>query len=223
MFSYSLDGKIATITMDDGKANAVSSKFLEGMNAQLDQAEADKAKAVILKGRDGMFSAGFDLKELAIGPKEQLALVLGGFRLLLRMFTFSRPLVAACNGHGIGMGAFLLMSCDTRISGSGSYKFSLPETAIGMELNPLLVAVAKNRICNRFWTRTAIQSENLTPELAVEAGIIDQIVAPDAVDATAQEIAEKLAALPSVYGANKRHVRANAIADMEAFLASVKE
>lgn len=221
MFDYQLDGTVATITMNDGKANAVSSAFLEGMNAALDRVEADKASALILTGREGMFSAGFDLKELQTGAEAQRALIKGGFELLVRLYEFKKPVLAACHGHGIGMGAFLLMACDTRVCAQGSYKFSLPETAIGMDLNALLVALAKARITKRFMTRVAIQSENLGPDLAVDAGLLDLVVEPDALMATTRGIAEELAKLPSAYGRNKAFVRSETLAEMRAYLEQI--
>ncbi len=221
MFDYQLDGTIATITMNDSKANAVSSGFLEGMNAALDRAEADKASALILTGREGMFSAGFDLKELQKGGEHQSVLIKGGFELLVRLYEFKKPLLAACDGHAIGMGAFLLMACDTRVGTQGSHKFSLPETAIGMDLNALLVALAKARITKRFLTRVAIQSENLGPDLAVEAGLLDVVVEPAALVATTRGIAEQLAKLSSAYGRNKAYVRSDTLAEMRAYLEQI--
>ena len=61
--NYELDSNIATITFDDGKANVVGQTFLDDINAGLDRAEREKVGAVILRGREGMFSAGFDLGE----------------------------------------------------------------------------------------------------------------------------------------------------------------
>ncbi len=221
MFDYQLDGTIATITMNDGKANAVSSSFLEGMNAALDRVEADKAGALILTGREGMFSAGFDLKELQTGADAQRALIKGGFELLVRLYEFKKPVLAACDGHAIGMGAFLLMACDTRVGTQGGHKFSLPETAIGMDLNALLVAIAKAHITKRFLTRVAIQSENLGPDVAVEAGLLDLVVEPAALMATTKGFATQLAQLPGAYGRNKTHVRAETLAEMRAYLEQI--
>ena len=59
--SYELDGPIATITMDDGKVNAFSIDMLKAVHSALDRAEQDGA-VVVLTGREGYFSAGFDLK-----------------------------------------------------------------------------------------------------------------------------------------------------------------
>lgn len=214
---YALADGIATITFDDGKANAVGHSFLDGINAALDRAEADKAGAVILTGREGMFSAGFDLKEFEKGPEAGQKMVDRGFALLIRLYGYPLPLVAACSGHAIALGAFILMSCDSRIGAQGSFKLSLPETAIGMELTPLLVTLAAERIPAQHLTRAALQSEVYDPENAVGAGFLDEVVNPDQLEARALAVASKLAELPAgPYAANKLAIRGAALEAMKA-------
>jgi hypothetical protein len=65
------------------------------MNDCLDRADADKAKAIVLEGRAGTFSAGFDLKEFQKGPEATLSLVRSGFEMLLRLFEFPRPVAGS--------------------------------------------------------------------------------------------------------------------------------
>jgi enoyl-CoA hydratase len=156
---YQLQSNIAIVTLDDGKANVVGHNFQDGLNSALDRAQQENASGVILRGREGMFSAGFDLGEFRKGPEAGMAMVTKGMQLLIRMYSFPLPLVAACTGHAIAMGAFILMACDTRIGTRGNYKITLPETAIGMELPPLLLELTTSRIAPQFITRAAIQSE----------------------------------------------------------------
>src|SRR5690554_8146322 len=92
----------------------MSHEAFEGLNAALDQAEQDKA-IVILTGQPGMFSGGYDLKEMQKGRKEAMALVKVGSTLTRRLSAFLRPVIAACSGRAIGMGAFSLLSWDYRI------------------------------------------------------------------------------------------------------------
>ena len=120
--NYQVTNNIATLTIDDGKANVVGQDFLDKVNAALDRAEAEQAGAVILKGREGMFSGGFDLGEFKKGREQGMAMVGRGFELLVRLYSFPLPLVAACTGHGIAMGAFIIMACDRRIGTLGDYK-----------------------------------------------------------------------------------------------------
>ena len=173
---YETTNNIVTLTFDDGKANVVGHQFLEDINQGLDRAEQEQAGAVILRGREGMFSAGFDLGEFKKGPEQGMAMVKRGFELLVRLYSFPLPLVAACTGHGIAMGAFIIMACDYRIGSRGNFKMSLPETAIGMDLPPILVELTASRIAKRHLSRVALQSEVYDPEQAVEAGFTDEVV-----------------------------------------------
>jgi enoyl-CoA hydratase len=215
---YELENNVATISMDDGKVNVVSHEFVDDMNASLDRAEAEGAGALILKGREGVFSAGFDLEEFKKGRQAQLRLAKRGYQLLVRLYSFPRPVVAACAGHGIGMGAFLVMTSDYRICSQGEFKFSMPETALGMELGEFLVALSSSRSSPKHLTRIAIQSEVMDPELAAEAGLFDEVVEAAELETRSREVAERLAELPDQYASNKLDVRAAPLQAMQAFL-----
>ncbi|MEJ2531376.1 MAG: crotonase/enoyl-CoA hydratase family protein [Halioglobus sp.] len=195
--NYTLDNNIATLTLDDGKANVVGHELLDTVNAAL-------------------FSGGFDLAEFKKGPEEGMAMVGRGFELLIRLYGFPLPLVAACTGHGIAMGAFIVMTCDSRIGTRGDFKIRLPETAIGMELPPILVELTASRISRRHMTRVALLSEVYNPDQAVDAGFIDEVVNADDLDARAQAVAEQLAQLPQAqFAANKLSVRAGTLRAMK--------
>ena len=212
---YETTNSIVTLTFDDGKANVVGHQFLEDINRGLDRAEQEQAGAVILRGREGMFSAGFDLGEFKKGPEQGMAMVKRGFELLVRLYSFPLPLVAACTGHGIAMGAFIIMACDYRIGSRGNFKMSLPETAIGMDLPPILVELTASRIAKRHLSRVALQSEVYNPEQAVEAGFTDEVVDIAALAARAMEVAEKLAQLPPAqYATNKLSTRVHTLQAM---------
>ena len=220
--NYDKNNNIVTLTFDDGKANVVGPEFLTNINACLDRAEAEKAGAVILCGREGMFSGGFDLAEFQKGPEAGLAMVQRGFELLIRLYSFPLPLVAACTGHGVAMGAFIIMACDTRIGCQGKFKMSLPETAIGMQLPPLLVELATSRISIRHITRVVLQSEAYAPTAAVDAGFIDEVVEADQLMVRAMEAAEQLSQLPQAqYAENKLSVRARHLQVMKDSLAQM--
>lgn len=212
---YDAADNIVTLTMDDGKVNAMGHSMLDWLNQSLDQAVADKAGAVVLTGRPGMFSAGFDLKEFEKGPEARLAMVQKGFELLIRLYSLPLPLVAGCSGHGIALGAFILFASDNRVGVSGAFKHSLPETAISMELPPLLVSLAAARLTTPHLTRAALQSEAYAPELAVEAGFLDEVVEPEQLDARVKLMAQGLAKLPKAqYAANKLSIRAATLEQM---------
>ena len=221
---YQLNNNVATVIIDDGKANVVGIDFLDKINACLDRAEQEQVGAVIIKGREGMFSGGFDLGEFKKGPEQGMAMVARGFELLVRLYSFPLPLVAACTGHGIAMGAFIIMACDSRVGTRGDFKMSLPETAIGMELPPILVELTASRISRRHMTRVALQSEVYAPDDAVDAGFVDEVVEPGELDSRTVAIAERLAGLPQAqYAANKLSVRARTLEAMKDSIAQLKD
>lgn len=223
MVTYESVDNIACLKMDDGKMNVVNPDFIASFNTALDQAEADKARAVVLSGREGVFSAGFDLKEFQKGPEATFAQVSAGFKLLLRLFEFKRPVIAACDGHGIGLGAFLLLVSDVRITSDGAHKFSLPETRIGMELGEFLRAIVHNRVAPQFITRVAIMSEELDARTAMASGFVDQIVPAGTQQDAAMALAKQTAALPGIYGQNKKSLRAVALDAMRNALSKLGE
>ena len=211
---YKLENNIAVLHFDDGKANAIGYQFIEDMYAGLDKAQ-EEAVAVVITGKDGIFSAGFDLKELQKGEKEQEALVSEGFKMLTRLFSHPQPTVAACNGHAAGLGAFLLLASDTRIGSTEDYKVTLPETSIGMPFTETLTALIHARVDRRYQTMTMVQSVPLTPELAVKAGFLDEVVPQEKLLAQAMGYAQSLAQLPATYyEINKLDLRSEPLSKM---------
>jgi enoyl-CoA hydratase len=212
---YQLRDNVAIVSLDVGKANVVGHTFLDTLNNALDRARTDSAGAVILRGREGMFSAGFDLGEFRKGPEAGMAMVTKGMQLLVRLYSFPLPLVVACTGHAIAMGAFILMACDTRIGTRGRYKVTLPETAIGMDLPAMLLELTASRIPPQYMTRVAIQSEVFDPDQAVAVGFLDEVVEAQALDPRAFAVAEQLAQLPQKqYAANKLFARSKVLEAM---------
>ena len=214
-----MDGDVAVITMDDGKANAVNPALLDGLEAALDKAEAD-ARAVVLTGKPGLFSAGFDLKLMnGASPQEVAALVNRGGAFALRLYANRLHSVAACTGHAIAMGVFLLAGCDTRIGAAGEFAIGANETTNGMTLPVFGIELPRARLDPRYLTEAIVQAKMYDPEGAVKVGYLDQVVAADKVLETATGLAARLGELPNgAYAANKKLLRAQTIATIEASL-----
>jgi enoyl-CoA hydratase len=191
LVSYELDDGIATVTMDDGKVNVMSPQMLGDVNAALDQAEADGA-VVVLAGRMGVFSAGFDLPVLRAGGPQGVAMVRAGFELSERVLGFPLPVVMACTGHAVAMGVFLLLSGDYRLGASGSYKLTANEVAIGLTMPRAAVEVLRQRLTPSYFNRAVTLAEPFSPANAVEAGFLDQVVEADGLHDAAHEIAVQL-------------------------------
>ncbi|MFM9123271.1 MAG: enoyl-CoA hydratase-related protein, partial [Actinomycetota bacterium] len=98
---------VAMIKLDDGKANALSLPMQSALNSAIDQARQANLP-VILTGRSGILSAGFDMKTLAAGGQPAVDMLNGGIEIALRLLSFESPVVIACGGHAIAMGVFLL-------------------------------------------------------------------------------------------------------------------
>ncbi|MEX0603937.1 MAG: crotonase/enoyl-CoA hydratase family protein [Marinobacter sp.] len=190
LVSYQLNDGIATIVINNGKANALSHEVLEALNQALDRAEQDKA-VVILTGQPGIFSGGYDLKEMQKGPKEASTLVNIGSKLTRRLAAFPLPVVGACSGHAIAKGAFILLSVDHRIGIEGSFKLGLNEVAIGMTMHHAGIEIARHRLAPAHFYRSVINAEIFSPEGAVAAGFLDEVVAPEQLMARANELAQQ--------------------------------
>ncbi len=194
LVQYELREGVARLSLDDGKANAISHAMLDAVNGALDRAEKE-AGAVLIAGRPGRFSAGFDLSVMRSGGAAVGELVGGGARLALRLYEFPSPVVAACTGHALAMGAILLLASDTRLGARGDFKLGLNEVAIGMTLPHFGVELARDRLSKRHFTRAVAEAEIYTPEGAVDAGFLDRLEAPEALLDAAQAEAERLAQL----------------------------
>ena len=213
--SFRIEQEIAIFEFDDGKANALGHELIEQFFFALAEAESE-AKGLLIAGRQGIFSAGFDLKEINRGGRAAAELVKKGAKLFHRMFDFPKPLVACCAGHAVAAGAFLLLSCDYRIGSRGPFKYGLNETAIGMAPLPIFGnELALKRLSPRFLSRAVIQSEMFSPEDAFEAGFLDEIAEPNELFESAKSKTLELASLPTVaYGKMKRDIRASSLERM---------
>jgi enoyl-CoA hydratase len=205
--AYQLDGTVAAFRFDDGKANALSPVAIDGLNAALDRAEKE-AGAVLLAGRPGRFSAGFDLPTMRAGPDAVRSLVSAGAELLLRLYEAPLPIVTACSGHALAMGAVLLLGSDLRIVAAGDFKIGLNEVSIHMTLPVFAVEIARERLSRRHFQRAVIQAEIYGPDGAVDAGYLDRVVPGERLAEEARAEAERLAALPrGAFSETKQRVR----------------
>jgi enoyl-CoA hydratase len=209
---YDSDGTVSTITMDDGKANVLSPHMLGELNSALDRAEAEKT-VVLLTGRAGMFSGGFDLAVFKRAGAEQLGMLLGGARTALRLLSFPAPVVVACSGHAIAMGAFLVLSADVRIGiSAGPFQICIKEVEIGMTLPRFAIEVCRQRLSPQHFNRATITAKPYTPEEAQDAGFLDQLApAGNLIDAAREQavIASRLDRAALV--ASKLRVRQGAL------------
>ena len=217
--SYELDGSVAIIGLDDGKANAISHDLVDALHAALDWAESE-ARAVVIVGREGRFSAGFHLPTMTAGTDEMRGLVTAGAELLLRLYLFPRPVVVACTGHALAAGALLLLVADVRVGAAGDFKVGLNEVAIGMQLPIFAVELARDRLLPTAFTAATLGARLYGPDDAAAVGYLDRVVAPDQLVPTAREAAAELAELRTgAFAETKERARSTTVDFARATLA----
>ena len=220
LVSYRRESSIATITMDDGKVNALSAELLAELNAALDRAAADQT-VVVLAGRPGVFSAGFELAVLKAGGRPAALLVRAGFELAARVLAFPAPVLIACTGHAVAMGAFLLMSGDYRIGVDGPYKFSVNEVAIGLTVPQAAIEICRQRLTPAHFSRAVILADVFSPQDALAAGFVDRLVPEGELQDLAGSTAARLATLDlNAHGVTKLRAREPALTAIRAAIDS---
>lgn len=211
LVSYQLGEGVATIAMDDGKANALSVPMLSALNEALDRALADDA-IVILTGRPGIFSGGFDLKVLSAGGPDAGLMLEQGFVLALRLLAHPSPVVVVCNGHAVAMGSFLLLSADYRIGVEGPFRLVANEVAIGLTMPWAAIEICRQRLAPAHFNRAVILAESYTPSDGVAAGFLDRVVDGADLVQTATAIAGQFSGLDRhAHATTKAHARSTAI------------
>lgn len=176
--TYELEDKIAVLTMDDGKANAFGPTMIEALSQAFDRAESE-ASAIILTGRGGVLSAGFDLKVMREGPEAAAAMVEAGAQLLLRIYLHPLPVITACTGHAIAAGAIILLASDVRLGTSGTFSIGLNETSIGMALPPFGVELARDRLTPGALCAAVLGATLHDPDAAAAIGYLDRVASAD--------------------------------------------
>ena len=215
--TYQRDGRRAHIRMDDGKVNAMNVALLSELHEAFDRAAAESA-LVILRGREAIFSAGFDTKVFASGDADgSRAMVRLGAELALKVLSFPTPVITVTTGHAYPMGAFLMLSADWRIGTTGAWRTGMNEVQIGLTVPTFALEVARQRLAPAYFSRTAITGEMYDPKEALVAGFLDQLVAPADLDAAVESAAARLEGVdPAAHAATKLRARAGAIAAIRA-------
>ncbi|MDE0653513.1 MAG: crotonase/enoyl-CoA hydratase family protein [bacterium] len=165
---------VAVITIDDGKANVLTVDVFDRLWEALDAAES-RAKAVVLVGRPGVFSGGLDLHVLRDGSEPAMVLIHKATDVCLRVAEFGCPVVAACTGHAVALGAVLLLCSDLRVGLAGDFRIGFNEVAIGIPVPELVVGLARARLSRRHVTLALNSARLYTPAEAIEVGFLDTV------------------------------------------------
>ena len=213
--SLTIEEDVALITIDDGNKNVINHALLDELEAAWEDAEND-AKAVVLNGRSGSFCAGYDISVMT-GDDPNASRELGrrGGTLAYRLFGSSKPLVGCAPGHAFTIGALWLACCDIRIGEEGRFKYGMTEVALNVPFSEWPLEPLKARLDSRQLIPAILHSKVYSPQEALQAGFIDQLVpAGQGLDSAMAQAAE-LAMLPQeAYARTKRVLRNDALAVM---------
>jgi enoyl-CoA hydratase len=200
-----VDG-VLVASMDDGKVNALTMEIIDGLRSAVGIA-AGQGQPLVITGRDGCYSAGFDLALINGGNRDLFAATFAKGALLYREIVEAPiPVVASCTGHALAGGALLLLSADYRIGRVGAYRLGLNEMRIGMALPTFAVIMATHRLERRYLTAATMFAEIVSPERAVSMGYLDEIV-EDPLPRACSFAAELRSLPPEPFATTKRRLR----------------
>ena len=207
LLTYQLSDGVATIVMDDGKANVMSAEMISQLDAAFARARSDRA-VVVLTGRGNIFSAGYDLAVFDQPQAVVAETMRAGGDLIQRILGHPHPTVAACNGHAIAQGAFTLLACDHRIGADGPFKTGLNEVAIGLTIPHYGIELARHQLASTWFDHATVTAKLYSPAEAERAGFFHELVAPGDVLARATEAARALGTLdPTAHEGTKQRSR----------------
>jgi enoyl-CoA hydratase len=207
---YELRDGIAWITLDDGKANAMSLAWFAELGAALDRALADDAGALLVRGRPRFFSGGLDLKLLpTLSPAELRDLSETFARTLLRIHALPIPTLACVTGHAVAGGAVLAFACDARFATEGPFRIQMNEVAIGIPLPSWMVFIGESAIPATSRNEFLLHARAYSPAEALARGMIDGVGAtPEETERLAADRAKSLLQLNRpAYAESKRRLR----------------
>lgn len=196
---------VLDVRLDDGGPNVLRPEVCDALAAAL---TSHPDAAVLLRGRDGMFSAGLDLRWMIANPPDRIGDLLRACgRMLMTVWVHPRPVVVAATGHAVAAGTMLAMAGDHVVAADGG-TWGLNETVNGMEIPRFGIDLAAARLTPRDLDGLLVAGERLDARRAVTVGMADVVVEPDEVLARAEERLAHLAALPAAaYAGNKHRIR----------------
>lgn len=187
---------VVEIRMARPPANALDRPLIEAL-ADAVESPPRPARALVLTGQPGMFSAGLDVPAMLDLDREQVYAVWAAFFRLSRLLAGSPvPVIAAVSGHAPAGGAVLALHCDLRIGVEGNFRIGLNEVQVGLPVPRGILAALEHAVGPRLALRLAMGGELLPMTEALKVGLIDELVAPKDLLATALARAQALLALP---------------------------
>ena len=210
MIAHALNDGIAVLTMRHGKANALDIEFCDALAARFAALRDGDARAIVLTGQGGIFSAGVDLRRLSEGGAGYIRQFLPTLHQLYEaVFFHPKPVVAAINGHAIAGGAILAACADRRIMARGGGRIGVTELLVGVPFPALAFEILRFALPARYLPEFTLSGATYPVDAALERGWIDELAEPEELLEDAVAVATELAALsPPAFAETKRQIRA---------------
>jgi enoyl-CoA hydratase len=192
-------GSIAVLRLAHGKVSALDVDFCHALVRELEQIAASDAQALVITGTGSVFSAGVDLFRVLEGGAGYLQQFLPAMDTFFRtLLTFSKPAIAAVNGHAIAGGCIIAAACDYRVMAEGSARIGVTELAVGVPFPPLPFEIVRARVPSRHFRDLVFTGRTVNPPEAVAVGLIDEIAPLDVLTTRAGHAAERLCQIPPI-------------------------
>lgn len=179
-YIYDIQDNILVFTMDNAPSNAINKEVLQGLEKAVDQVnQEEELKGLVISGKGRCFSSGFDLAVFVgfTSPQDVIEWFSYSEEVLYKLLTCSKPLVAAINGHATAMGMVIAQTADYRlINNNAKIKVGMTEIKLGMALQPAMAAVMRFGLdSNKNWREIMYKGQLISPQKAVEMGILDEL------------------------------------------------
>jgi enoyl-CoA hydratase len=207
---YAFGDAVAEIHFDDGKANVMSTDWFKELGGLLDRAEKDEARAVLFRGRGGMFSGGLNMKWLpTLTPEGGRELVETFSGTMLRVWTLPIPTVAAVTGHAVAGGCVLASACDQRFALDGAYRIQMNEVLVGMAMPTWASTICRSAFPEPQSNDLLLLARPFSPKEALGCGMLHGMAADEGeLLAKARAAAQALRAIgPRPYAITKARLR----------------
>ena len=201
------DGELLIITLGRGKANPLNAAMVEELITAFGGAAADDVRGVVFASdRPKFFSSGFDVGEVFNYDRDKMKEFFSRFiDLYEAMLQLPKPVVAAVSGHAFAGGAVLALACDSRVMAEGEFGFALNEVNLGIVVPSGFIRMAVAAVGERNAREIILEGKTITPARALEMGLADAVVEPEAVLARAIARARELGSKPPMaFAAVKR-------------------
>lgn len=216
MIEVRTHGDVAVMQLAHGRANALDLELCRALRDRLAELDAGPARAVVLTGREAIFSAGVDLKRVLDEGvpylRDFVPALDAAFEALLR---FRKPVVAAVNGHAIAGGCVLACAADQRLMAAGPARIGVPELRVGVAFPGSVVEIMRLVVAPGHLAELLYRGATLEPQVALQWGLVDALSEParlmDDALATAAELA---AAQPGSFALTKAQLRAPALGNV---------